>query len=451
MLGALYLFAVGNMLVTISPCSFVVVVGRALSGVGGGAVGTIASIIVSELVSLDRRGPWQGVINIAFGLGHGLGGPLGGLLDAYLGWRFAFLVQVVATFGLIVLCIDMPSIRRMPKPSSCKPLQTTSELKPMDLQGAALITAGIASLLYSINFAVFSATRWLNPTSIVSAAVSAILISTYIYLALHKPETAILPLGALCRAPVLTACLTSALISAGFTGFEFFLPIFLQLQSGSVVVSGARLSALSVGGMLGSLTIGYLSVRWSRASILSLVVLAAASALMLTHDPMASWLLVDVTAGACAFGFAGSLTGLLVELLASSEPAEVSTNTSLNYAFRHIGAALGVAASASVFRIMLVKDLEAAFRGVDVPSMERALQALTTAGHWPHDVQERVRMAVGVSLRGTFSVSWMCCSLALGFYSVAYLAFDFQRRRSSEDDGTNWLGDDSASAEARDA
>ena len=50
---------------------------RAVSGIGGGGMTTVVSIMMSDIVPLRERGTWQGIINIIFSTGSGLGAPLG--------------------------------------------------------------------------------------------------------------------------------------------------------------------------------------------------------------------------------------------------------------------------------------------------------------------------------------------------------------------------------------
>lgn len=57
-----------------------IVAARAFSGIGGGGMTTVVSIVVSDLVPLRSRGTWQGVLNIIFATGMAVGGPLGKFL-----------------------------------------------------------------------------------------------------------------------------------------------------------------------------------------------------------------------------------------------------------------------------------------------------------------------------------------------------------------------------------
>jgi len=93
------LFALGTLLCGLAPNEWVLILGRTMAGLGGGAMNTICMFVTGDLVPLRKRGVIQGIMNIAIGAGSGLGGFLGGWLDALWGWRMAFLVQVPLVVG----------------------------------------------------------------------------------------------------------------------------------------------------------------------------------------------------------------------------------------------------------------------------------------------------------------------------------------------------------------
>lgn len=52
---------------------------KALTGIGAGGILTVVSILLSDIVTLEERGIWQGYVNMVFACGAGLGAPLGSL------------------------------------------------------------------------------------------------------------------------------------------------------------------------------------------------------------------------------------------------------------------------------------------------------------------------------------------------------------------------------------
>ncbi|KAH8651310.1 major facilitator superfamily domain-containing protein [Xylariales sp. PMI_506] len=92
---------------------------RALSGVGGGGISSLVQITVSDLVSLQERGKYQGMLSAAIGLGAGVG-PLiaaavvvqqqqsGGSSDGDM-WRWIFRIPpLLAAPCAVMLWLALP-------------------------------------------------------------------------------------------------------------------------------------------------------------------------------------------------------------------------------------------------------------------------------------------------------------------------------------------------------
>lgn len=63
------------------------IVARAIAGIGGGGLNTLATIVLSDIVPLRQRGTWQGYRNLAYAIGLGAG-SLGGAITDHVGWRW---------------------------------------------------------------------------------------------------------------------------------------------------------------------------------------------------------------------------------------------------------------------------------------------------------------------------------------------------------------------------
>lgn len=67
-------FCAGNLICGLAKGESTIILGRVFAGLGSGGLNGIPLFIASDLVPLRRRGIWQGINNIWFGLGSGLGG-----------------------------------------------------------------------------------------------------------------------------------------------------------------------------------------------------------------------------------------------------------------------------------------------------------------------------------------------------------------------------------------
>jgi hypothetical protein len=61
-------FFTGNLICALADSSLVMIAGRVIAGIGGGCLIAISLFITSDLVPLRRRGVWQGITNIFYGV-----------------------------------------------------------------------------------------------------------------------------------------------------------------------------------------------------------------------------------------------------------------------------------------------------------------------------------------------------------------------------------------------
>lgn len=91
----------------------IMMVTRALIGVGEAAYGPAAPSLISDLFPVDRRGGVLAWFYMAIPVGSALGYVLGGAMaDTELGWRWAFYLVVPPGILLGILCFMMPEPQR---------------------------------------------------------------------------------------------------------------------------------------------------------------------------------------------------------------------------------------------------------------------------------------------------------------------------------------------------
>jgi len=94
MLIALAIFTLGALVCALAPSMIVLILGRSLQGVGGGALLPLAQTIIADCITPRERGRYQAYIGIAW-VGAGIGGPvLGGLFAGHLHWSLVFWFNV---------------------------------------------------------------------------------------------------------------------------------------------------------------------------------------------------------------------------------------------------------------------------------------------------------------------------------------------------------------------
>jgi MFS family permease len=80
------IIAAGTLIVATSKTFEMFIVGRVISGAGASGIFIVASIIVIQMTSPERRGLFIGLVNTGMTAGVSLGAVIAGALESKIGW-----------------------------------------------------------------------------------------------------------------------------------------------------------------------------------------------------------------------------------------------------------------------------------------------------------------------------------------------------------------------------
>ncbi|MFD9071372.1 MFS transporter [Streptomyces lasiicapitis] len=106
---ALLVFTVGNALTALAPTLWVLLVSRAVAGVGAGVYSPIAAATAAGLTTPERRGRALATVMGGLSIGTVIGVPVGMLLASHIGWRGT--LWLITGLGVVALV----GIARLPK------------------------------------------------------------------------------------------------------------------------------------------------------------------------------------------------------------------------------------------------------------------------------------------------------------------------------------------------
>ncbi len=224
-LAGVLLFAAGLLIAGIAQHMAVLVLGRAVQGLGAGAVIVLLYVIAGQAYSSELRPRLFGAFAAGWVLPALIGPLAAGLITTHLGWRGVFLLLLpLVGAGLALLLSAGPD-----QPVEREPAADRRSNAPW----ALLTGAGIAALQY--------AAQRLDPAAVVLAVVGG--------LALAAGLRRLLPRGTV-RArrgiPAVVAC--RGLAAGAFFGMDALLPFVLTEQHGwSASTAGLPLTAGAVG------------------------------------------------------------------------------------------------------------------------------------------------------------------------------------------------------------
>ena len=134
----IFLFAVGS-LITITSFSFeMLLLGRAVQGIGAGGIFPVANAFIGDIFPPEKRGSALGILSSVWGLSSVLGPVLGGLLLNY-SWQLLFIVNLPIAAGVLI-----GSIYILPKSVRNRKIL-------FDWYGLIVLGTLVVSLAYGLN------------------------------------------------------------------------------------------------------------------------------------------------------------------------------------------------------------------------------------------------------------------------------------------------------------
>lgn len=409
------MFAAGNLICALAKDEWVIIFGRILAGCGGGGLTAISTFVGSDLIPLRRRGVWQGIGNIMYGLGAGVGAVLGGWINDVWGWRGAFFILVPPTIisGVMVFFFVNIPVKHSEK----------SAWSRIDVLGAFTLVLSLCLLLLGLNSG-GNIVPWNHPLVYVTLPLSFISLLVFIWIENSYATEPVIPVKLCLDRTVLAACLTNWFTTMAFYAILFYGPIYFQVQGLSTTASGARMIPQSVGGAVGSIGVGLL-MRWTgRYYYLSMVIMllfTAANVIISAYELGTPLWITSVSFFIQGIGYVGMLTVTLLALISAVEHQHQAVITSASYAFRSTGSAIGITIASAVFQNLLDRNLWQVLGSKDgaedvIHRLKSSLEVIKTL---PTDWKAVVRIAYMESLRGVFlttlgiSVLGLLVSLAM--------------------------------------
>ncbi|RFA10306.1 MFS transporter [Subtercola boreus] len=212
-------------------------VARGLQGVFAALLAPAALALLSVTFPKGReRTRAFAVYGTVAGSGAAVGLLLGGVLTEYLSWHWCLLVNV--PIALVAIIAAVPLIRESRADGDTK----------YDIPGAALITAGLASIVYGFSRAELG---WVRVDTIGFLALGVLLVAAFIWWE-GRSKNPLLPLRVILNRVRGGAYLTSMLVGAALLGALLYLTIYFQLVLGMTALQ----SGLASLPMAGSIILG---------------------------------------------------------------------------------------------------------------------------------------------------------------------------------------------------
>ncbi|TAQ88852.1 hypothetical protein B7494_g2837 [Chlorociboria aeruginascens] len=374
---------------------------RGLTGVGGGGLITMATVINSDMIPFKQRGMYQACQNVLHGSGSICGASLGGVIADTIGWRWCFLCQVpVSIFALIIGYF----VIKHSEPHNHK--SQLSKWKHMDLTGAALLVLGLSAQLAALSMG-GNNYPWSDIRVITSLILSFILLVAFVFVEIRTEAIPVMPMSMLRGTLAISNLITNVCAGMAAYAFLFLLPLFFQVVLlDTPSEAGLRLVIPSLATPIGGLVAGLIMSHYGR---LSELVRAGCFFMALGNGLVASWKYEDSKWKYLVYLFPANLgqgiayPSSLFTFLAAFDHTQQAVSTSMVYLFRSVGTVWGVAGVSTIIQNVLSMQLPLALDGV--PGKEKFVDeirhSVTVLKDLPPGIQEIARHIYFDALRCT--------------------------------------------------
>ncbi len=339
---ALTLFVTGSLLCGASQSLAQLIGSRVIQGLGAGLITPIGSAMLFRAFPLSERATATvGVLSVAV-VSPAVGPVLGGVLVDNASWRWIFLINL--PIGLTGLALAWRWLRE----------ESQSNIGTLDFGGLILSASGVSLLIFALSTG--PDFGWSSAPIVASAVIGSLALVALVVLELRL-EAPMLDLRLFADRLFRIINITGALIYAGFFGWIFIVPLYLQdLRGFTATQSGMAQAPQAVGIFIVSTLIGkrlYKAVGPRRLLIVGAVLTAVITAGFASFDLDTPLWIIGVGSFLRGVPMGMVFVSIQTAVYASISNADTGRATSVFNTQRQFAFASGVALAATVIALRL--------------------------------------------------------------------------------------------------
>lgn len=334
MLIGIVIFIIGSIACALAPTMVVLILARALQGIGGGGLIALAQTIIADIVSPRERGRYQVYFASVFMTSSLLGPVLGGFFAEHLHWSVIFWINL--PLGLVAFAVAFQSLKKLPR---------FERPHKLDLLGALLLVAATVALLLALSWGGLRY-PWASLPILGLFSASLVLWGLFALRMRLAPEP-LIPPGVLHNPVVRMGVLAACFGMGTYIGLTIYLPVYFEAVRGlSASQSGLALIPLMAGTVVGATLSGRTMAKvkhYKRLPTAGLLVAMATTGILAAYGPSLSIVTVEIILAIVSIGLGTVLPVTMVTTQNAVTPHQMGTATGSANFFRSLGGAFIVA------------------------------------------------------------------------------------------------------------
>ncbi|KAH7125693.1 major facilitator superfamily domain-containing protein, partial [Dendryphion nanum] len=434
-LSTILLFEIGSAVSGAARSSTMLIVGRAVSGVGSAGIFTGTMLIVCDIVPLKQRPLLQGLFGVSFGVGSILGPVLGGAFTGTQGsgWRWCFWINLplgALVMGVVLCFLGLGD--EMEKVVKRRDLGWRRLLLGLDPGGTVLLLLSVVCLLLGLGLG-GARYAWSSPVVVGLLVAFGVLFVGFVgWQWFTRKTTATIPSRILfSNRSVIAGMISQFSVGATMLTVSIYVPLWFQaITSLSALESGIRTLPLVISVVTGTVLSGALVQKtgyYTPFMILGSVLMSIGAGLLTTwHISISSgaWIGYQCLLG-LGLGFTLQHSNLAIQIVLPKD--DIPTGTALLSFSQTLGGAVFVAVGQNTFIHALVAKLSSIpDLGFDPAITIRTAGATSLIARIPDTLRPLALQAYNTSLtKGPF----LACAIIACFAVPAALAMEWRTVR----------------------
>ena len=419
LLPSIALFVVASAACALSQNLFQLILARALQGLGGAGLMSMAQAAIADVVAPRERGRYQAYTTSTWAFASIVGPIIGGYVTDVLSWHWVFWINL--PLGLLAMWLSDRALKAVPfrrRPAK------------IDIVGSALLVASVVCWLLLMTWG-GTEYAWFS-TEIVSLFVSGVALILLLAWYERRAEDPVLPPRLFRNQVFVCGSAISFFAALGMFSCIFLLPLFFQLIRGTDASGSGQMVmpflAISTGA---SYFAGMWMRRLGRARLPLIFGLATAAiglgflSLIGADSNLAAELLASTIAG---IGIGTVMPGSLVSVQNAAERRDVGVATATMLFVRSLGGAFGSTLAGALISAGFSRGLAAQglVGKIDLGSLRGGSDAFAGL---PPGARAAAEQGLLQGFHNAFATAAVLLALAVG---IAWLMHDVPLRSAGE-------------------